>query len=546
MSEGSSTSPSPASVVDKLSDDFSRTSIRPGGSGPGRRFNDRDRSGYRPDYRNSGYDKSRGYGDRDGRDGRDRRDDRRDGDRDRRGGRAGGRGGGRRYSRDSFQKLAAQPRAPSPAKDEAKAASDAAAAAAAAAATAAAAEIKDDPNWKDKVARPPADTRITTEDVKSKKGLDFEDFSLKREVLKGIWEMGWVKPSPIQEEAIPIALMNKSILARAKNGTGKTASFAIPCIEKADVTKPYTQVLVCVPTRELALQTSAVLRSLAKYIPELTIVVTTGGTDLKDDIIRLMKPTHILVCTPGRMVDLTNKRVADLSKCTTFVMDEADKLLSEEFEPLIDRLLSYTPSNRQVICLSATYPRAVADFKTKWLKDAYEINLMDELTLKGVTQYYAFVDEKHKVHCLNTLFQKLNINQCIIFCNSVTRVELLAKKIAELGSSCFYIHAQMRQDDRNRVFHDFRNGACRNLVCSDLITRGIDIPTCNVVINFDFPKSAETYLHRVGRSGRFGHLGLAINMITFDDRFNMYKIEQELGTEITPIPPVIDKDLYCA
>jgi len=125
-------------------------------------------------------------------------------------------------------------------------------------------------------------------------------------------------------------------------------------------------------------------------------------------------------------------------------------------------------------------------------------------------------------------------------------VELLAKKITELGYSCFYIHAKMLQSHRNRVFHDFRNGACRNLVCTDLFTRGIDIQAVNVVINFDFPKNAETYLHRIGRSGRFGHLGLAINLITYEDRFNLYKIEQELGTEIKPIPPVIDKRLYVA
>ncbi|CAO3694955.1 unnamed protein product [Rhizopus stolonifer] len=176
----------------------------------------------------------------------------------------------------------------------------------------------------------------------------------------------------------------------------------------------------------------------------------------------------------------------------------------------------------------------------------YEINLMDELTLRGVTQYYAFVEEKQKVHCLNTLFSKLQINQSIIFCNSTNRVELLAKKITELGYSCFYSHARMLQSHRNRVFHDFRNGVCRNLVCSDLLTRGIDIQAVNVVINFDFPKNAETYLHRIGRSGRFGHLGLAINLITYEDRFNLYKIERELGTEIQPIPPIIDKTLYVA
>jgi len=169
---------------------------------------------------------------------------------------------------------------------------------------------------------------------------------------------------------------------------------------------------------------------------------------------------------------------------------------------------------------------------------------MDELTLRGITQYYAFVEEKQKVHCLNTLFSKLQINQSIIFCNSTNRVELLAKKITELGYSCFYSHARMLQTNRNRVFHDFRNGVCRNLVCSDLLTRGIDIQAVNVVINFDFPKNAETYLHRIGRSGRFGHLGLAINLINWDDRFNLYNIERDLGTEIQPIPQSIDKSLY--
>jgi ATP-dependent RNA helicase DDX6/DHH1 len=142
------------------------------------------------------------------------------------------------------------------------------------------------------------------------------------------------------------------------------------------------------------------------------------------------------------------------------------------------------------------------------------------------------------------LFSKLQINQSIIFCNSTNRVELLAKKITELGYSCFYSHAKMAQHARNRVFHDFRGGVCRNLVCSDLLTRGIDIQAVNVVINFDFPKNAETYLHRIGRSGRFGHLGLAINLINWEDRFNLYRIEQELGTEIQPIPQVIEKNLY--
>jgi ATP-dependent RNA helicase DDX6/DHH1 len=223
---------------------------------------------------------------------------------------------------------------------------------------------------------------------------------------------------------------------------------------------------------------------------------------------------------------------------------QADKLLSPEFQPLVEQIISHIPRERQILLFSATFPVTVKHFKEKFLQKPYEVNLMDELTLKGVTQYYAFVEERQKVHCLNTLFSKLQINQSIIFCNSVNRVELLAKKITELSYSCFYIHAKMLQSHRNRVFHDFRNGACRNLVSSDLFTRGIDIQAVNVVINFDFPKNSETYLHRIGRSGRYGHLGLAINLITYEDRFNLYKIEQELGTEIKPIPPVIDKNLY--
>jgi len=255
---------------------------------------------------------------------------------------------------------------------------------------------------------------------------------------------------------------------------------------------------------------------------------------------------HVIIATPGRILDLMEKKVTQVENCKILVLDEADKLLSQDFKGMLDRLISYLPKDRQILLYSATFPLTVEQFMKKHLKTPYEINLMDELTLKGVTQYYAFVQERQKVHCLNTLFSKLQINQSIIFCNSTQRVELLAKKIVDLGYSCYYIHAKMQQAHRNRVFHDFRAGQCRNLVCSDLFTRGIDIQAVNVVINFDFPKMAETYLHRIGRSGRFGHLGIAINLITYDDRFALHRIEQELGTEIKPIPKVIDKALYVA
>ena len=359
----------------------------------------------------------------------------------------------------------------------------------------------------------------------------------------GIFEKGFENPSPIQEEAIPIILQNRNVLARAKNGTGKTASYVIPCLEKTNTEINEIQVLILVPTRELALQTSAIVKEIGKHMG-ICSMVTTGGTSLKDDVLRLQEPCHIIVATPGRILDLAAKEIAQLKECKTVIMDEADKLLSPEFHPVLEQLIALCNPSHQICLFSATFPMMVKGFCQAHVPNPYSINLMDELTLRGISQFYAFVQERQKVHCLNTLFSKLEINQSIIFCSSVNRVELLAKKITELGYSCFYIHAKMQQANRNRVFHEFRSGGTRHLVTSDLFTRGIDIQSVNVVINFDFPKNSETYLHRIGRSGRFGHLGLAVNLITEDDKTSLRNIEGELGTDIKPIPKVIERSLY--
>lgn len=406
-------------------------------------------------------------------------------------------------------------------------------------------ESENDNDWKSRLNLPERDRRIKTSDVTTTKGNEFEDFCLSRELLMGVFEQGWERPSPIQEASIPIALNGRDVLARAKNGTGKTGAYCIPALSQLNSAVDAIQALIMVPTRELALQTSQICIELSKHLG-IKVMVTTGGTVLKDDIMRIYQKVHMIVATPGRILDLMQKGVCRMNQCRMLVLDEADKLLSQDFVDMLDQIISFLPSDRQVLLFSATFPLSVEQFMRKHLRDPYEINLMDELTLKGITQYYAFVQEKQKVHCLNTLFSKLQINQSIIFCNSTQRVELLAKKITELGYSCYYIHARMLQPHRNRVFHDFRSGLCRNLVCSDLFTRGIDIQAVNVVINFDFPRMAETYLHRIGRSGRYGHLGVAINLITYEDRLLLQKIESELSTEIRPIPKVIDPALYVA
>jgi ATP-dependent RNA helicase DDX6/DHH1 len=302
--------------------------------------------------------------------------------------------------------------------------------------------------------------------VSKRKGNDFEDYCLKRELLMGIFEKGYDSPSPIQEESIPIALAGRDILARAKNGTGKTGAYLIPLLEKINTDRDHIQSLVIVPTRELALQTSQLCIELGKHM-KARVMVTTGGTSLRDDIMRLDETVHVIVATPGRILDLIEKKVADVTQCQILVLDEADKLLSMDYhQRTLERIITQIPSSRQVFLFSATFPISIKGFMEKYMKNPYKINLMDELTLKGVTQYYAYLEERQKVHCLNTLFSKLQINQSIIFCNSVQRVELLAKKITQLGYSCFFMHSKMAQNHRNRVFHDFRNGECRNLVCT--------------------------------------------------------------------------------
>ena len=371
-------------------------------------------------------------------------------------------------------------------------------------------------------------------------------------LLKGIFEKGYDNPSPVQEEVIPVALDSKDIIARAKNGTGKTGSFVIPILQlintnpKDKETLNSIQSLVLVPTRELALQISSTFKEIGKYL-NVQCMVSIGGTNIKEDILRLksgVSPVHIVVGTPKRIKDLAYQRVLNLERCGILVLDEADKLLGDDFYGEIKSIISYLPKKRQIMLFSATFPLDVKKFKDEYLNKPVMLNLMEELTLFGITQYYTYIEEKLKLQCLHTLFQKLEINQAIIFCNTTKRVELLSKKIIEMGFSCYYIHAKIDQEKRNRIYHDFRNNACRCLVSSDLMTRGIDIPNVNVVINFDFPKSAETYLHRIGRSGRFGHLGIAISFITDDDLQNYYSIKKELDTEIDAMPQNIDRNKY--
>jgi ATP-dependent RNA helicase DDX6/DHH1 len=224
--------------------------------------------------------------------------------------------------------------------------------------------IVDDSNWKEKLKLPPKDNRPKTTDVTATKGHHFEDYCLKR-------------------ESSPIALTGRDVLARAKNGTGKTGAYAIPIIERIDPNKDAVQAIILVPTRELALQTSAICMELSKHL-QLRVMVTTGGTSLREDISRLQEIVHIIIATPGRLLDLFNKKLAKVDSCRVIVLDEADKLLSQDFNHLLDDVIHHLPQDRQIMLYSATFPLTVDDFIKKHMRNPYEINLMEELTLKGI------------------------------------------------------------------------------------------------------------------------------------------------------------------
>ncbi|CAF4431960.1 unnamed protein product [Rotaria socialis] len=242
---------------------------------------------------------------------------------------------------------------------------------------------KDDPDWKSKLNIPEKDHRARTSDVTNTSGHDFEDYCLKRELLMGIYEKGWEKPSPIQEHSIPIALTGRDVLARAKNGTGKTGAYTIPIVERIDPNKNAIQAVILVPTRELALQTSSICMELSKHI-HLRVMVMTGGTSLREDISRLQEIVHIVIATPGRLLDLVKKDLAKIDACRVIVLDEADKLLSQDFNHLLDDVIFHLPQDRQIMLYSATFPLTVDDFIKKHMRNPYEINLMEELTLKGI------------------------------------------------------------------------------------------------------------------------------------------------------------------
>ncbi|KAI5190596.1 ATP-dependent RNA helicase DDX6/DHH1 [Nematocida sp. AWRm77] len=377
--------------------------------------------------------------------------------------------------------------------------------------------------------------KVFTADV-CKEGVvpEWESYGLKKQVLMGIKHKNFDWPSPIQAEAIPQSLAGRDIVARAKNGTGKTAAFIIPLLNKIDPRSLRVQALILVPTRELVLQTVKVVKELGVEL-KLAVLPLYGGVNPKDDIIRLKGGAQIVVGTPGRILDFIRQKVLGLEHCRYLICDEADKLLDAGFKEVVVRVTEEIAKPRQIELFSATFPQSAQEYIDGHMNNPIKLNLMQELTLHGIEQYYAYVQPANKLHCLKTLLDSLDLNQCFIFCNSIATVEKLVRRITEIGYTSYFIHSQMHQKDRNIVFHNFSTkGECRILVSTDLFTRGIDVSSVNVVINFDLPWSTESYLHRIGRCGRFGTHGIAINMVTPKEIERLQELERELGVELLP------------
>ena len=381
------------------------------------------------------------------------------------------------------------------------------------------------------------DTRIQpTEDVKVYE--TFDDMGIPENVLRGIYGYGFERPSAIQKRGIVPIKEGRDLLAQAQSGTGKTGTFTIGALCRLDISVLKPQVIVIVPTRELAQQIEKVASSLGNYMG-LKVYSTTGGTPLRDDMRALEKGVHFIVGTPGRIYDLMNRGALNRQFVRVLVLDEADQMLEDRFKEQIMCILDLGfPAQTQVALFSATMPEDVVTVANKLLNNPTRILIPpEEVTLEGIHQYYVKLPrEEWKFDALCDIYKQLNVNQALIYCNKRQRAEWLAEKMTSEGFPLSYIHGDMDVEERRNRMQGFRNGSVRVLISTDLLARGIDVQQVSLVINFELPIQRENYIHRIGRSGRFGRKGTAINLLGPDEERAMKEIEDHYQTQIDALP----------
>jgi translation initiation factor 4A len=366
---------------------------------------------------------------------------------------------------------------------------------------------------------------------------NFDDMSLREELLRGIYAYGFEKPSAIQQRAIVPCVKGYDVIAQAQSGTGKTATFSISILQQIDTAVPQCQALILAPTRELAQQIQKVVMALGDYMGA-QCHACIGGTSVREDMRKLDVGQHIVVGTPGRVFDMISRKVLKTYDIKMFVLDEADEMLSRGFKDQIYDVFRHLNSNIQVVLLSATMPAEVLEVTTRFMRDPIRILVKkEELTLEGIRQFYVSVErEEWKLDTLCDLYETLTITQAVIFCNTRRKVDWLTEKMHQRDFTVSAMHGDMDQKERDVIMREFRSGSSRVLITTDLLARGIDVQQVSLVINYDLPTNRENYIHRIGRGGRFGRKGVAINFVTDDDKRTLHDIEKFYNTRIDEMP----------
>ncbi len=378
------------------------------------------------------------------------------------------------------------------------------------------------------------------ENVCEKTEIDsWEELNVRQELLRGIYAYGFEVPSPIQRKAILHLINKKDIIAQAQSGTGKTGCFTIGILQQIDLSIQSPQALVLAPTRELAQQTKTVIDAIGKLFKNLRTQLLVGGTSTEEDSRRLLNsPPHVVIGCPGRVHDMLRRKKFKTNDLAMIVLDEADEMLSSGFKEQVYNIFQFLKKDIQVGLFSATMPDSLNTLTDKFMRTPVRVLVKSEqLTLEGISQHFiALENDDQKYETLKDLYGVLALSQCIIYCNSVKRVQDLYEAMVEDSFPVCHLHSSMTKEERDKSFKEFSSGNTRVLISSNVTARGIDIQQVSTVINFDIPKCVHTYLHRIGRSGRWGRKGTGINFVTRRDTRHMREIEQHYHTTITELP----------
>ena len=376
----------------------------------------------------------------------------------------------------------------------------------------------------------------TTENLKVYK--TFDEMCLRDDLIKGIYAYGFDKPSAVQQRAIIPILKGKDVIVQSQAGTGKTCVFAVGALQSIDLSLKEPQVLILSPTRELAEQSQKVILALGDYM-KVKAHCCIGGKSVEEDIRTLNHGVHVISGTPGRVFDMIQRRTFKTRSIKMLIIDEADEMLTKGFKEQVYDIYRYLPVNTQNVVVSATLPNEVLQMTTKFMrKDTIRILVKrDELTLDGIKQFFVFVEKEiNKFPTLCDLYDSLTITQAVIFCNEKKSVEWLCNRMRENYFTVSMMHGDMPQKERDKIMEEFRSGQSRVLIATDIWGRGLDVQQVSLVINYDLPINREMYIHRIGRSGRFGRKGVAINFVKTEDVKVLRNIEQYYSTQIDEMP----------